>query len=198
MKFIKKFKSKLEKNKPLVISYKIIKCLFSIIVGIMLVLILVQKFSNNNLAIGGIRIFWVASESMKPEYDIGDIIVTKKVDAGDLKVGDNVTYHGEKGQVQDVIVTHKIISSRQSDGKYYFITKGTANETPDPEIKYSQIYGKVEYKTVVLSYISKLMNNVYIYYGMFTVIGVMASYQIVKIVFDKDEDDEDDEEKIDS
>lgn len=198
MKFIKKFKSKLEKNKPLVISYKILKWLFSIVVGIMLVLILVQKFSNNNLAIGGIRIFWVASESMKPEYDIGDIIVTKKVDASDLKVGDNVTYHGEKGQVQDVIVTHKIISSRQSDGKYYFITKGTANETPDPEIKYSQIYGKVEYKTVVLSYISKLMNNVYIYYGMFTVIGVMASYQIVKIVFDKDEDDEDGEEEIDS
>ena len=194
MKFIKKFKSKLEKNKPLVISYKIIKCLFSIIVGIMLVLILVQKFSNNNLAIGGIRIFWVASESMKPEYDIGDIIVAKKVDANDLKVGDNVTYHGEKGQVQDVIVTHKIISSRQSDGKYYFITKGTANETPDPEIKYSQIYGKVEYKTVVLSYISKLMNNVYIYYGMFTVIGVMASYQIVKIVFDKDEDVDDGDE----
>ena len=185
-------------HKPLVISYKILKWLFSVVVGIMLVLILVQKFSNNNLAIGGIRIFWVASESMKPEYDIGDIIVTKKVDASDLKVGDNVTYHGEKGQVQDVIVTHKIISSRQSDGKYYFITKGTANETPDPEIKYSQIYGKVEYKTVVLSYISKLMNNVYIYYGMFTVIGVMASYQIVKIVFDKDEDDEDGEEEIDS
>ena len=33
---------------------------------------------------------------------------------------------------------------------------------------------------------------------MFTVIGVMASYQIVKIVFDKDEDDEDGEEEIDS
>ena len=89
-KKIKKIKQKVENNKPLMITYKIFKWIFGIFLCLILFVILVQKFSNNNLSIGGVRIFSVATGSMKPEYQIGDIIVTKKVSAEELKVGDIV------------------------------------------------------------------------------------------------------------
>lgn len=188
-KKIKKIKQKVENNKPLMITYRIFKWIFGLFLCLILFVILVQKFSNNNLSIGGVRIFSVATGSMKPEYQIGDIIVTKKVPVEELKVGDNVTYLGKKLDMAGLIVTHKIMNIRQADGKYYFITKGTANEIADPEINYSQIYGKVTYHTVVLSFIGRVMTNIIAYYAMFTVVGVLASYQIVKIIFEKDEDE---------
>ena len=74
-KKIKKIKQKVENNKPLMITYKIFKWIFGLFLCLILFVILVQKFSNNNLSIGGVRIFSVATGSMKPEYQIGDIIV---------------------------------------------------------------------------------------------------------------------------
>lgn len=193
MKKIKEFKTKIENNKFLNISYRILKIIFTIFLISALIVVLIQKFFNNK-AIMGYRVFSVASESMKEEYAIGDIIIIKEVEPSELKVGDNVTYVGKKGNLNGLIITHKIMSVRKENNDYYYITKGTSNEIEDPEISYQQIYGKVIYKTIVFSYVGRLMSNVYSYYALFTVVGLYASYQVVKIKFE-DEEDEDEEEK---
>ena len=193
MKKLKEIKLKIENNKALYIICKLLKVIFTIFLIIALIVVLIQKFFHNK-AIMGYRVFSVASESMKDEYSIGDIILIKEVTASELKVGDNVTYIGKKGNLKDLIITHKIVSIRKDNNDYYYITKGTSNEVEDPEISYSQIYGKVIYKTVVFSYFGRLMSNVYSYYALFTVVGLYASYQIVKIQFE-DEEDEDEKEK---
>lgn len=193
MKKIKEFKTKIENNKFLNVSYRILKVIFTIFLISALIVVLIQKFFNNK-AIMGYRVFSVASESMKEEYSIGDIIIIKEVEPSELKVGDNVTYVGKKGNLNGLIITHKIMSVRKENNDYYYITKGTSNEIEDPEISYQQIYGKVIYKTIVFSYVGRLMSNVYSYYALFTVVGLYASYQVVKIKFE-DEEDEDEEEK---
>lgn len=193
MKKIKEFKTKIENNKFLNVSYRILKVIFTIFLISALIVVLIQKFFNNK-AIMGYRVFSVASESMKEEYSIGDIIIIKEVEPSELKVGDNVTYVGKKGNLSGLIITHKIMSVRKENNDYYYITKGTSNEIEDPEISYQQIYGKVIYKTIVFSYVGRLMSNVYSYYALFTVVGLYASYQVVKIKFE-DEEDEDEKEK---
>lgn len=193
MKNIKEFKRKLENNKLLCIIYKICKIVFGLFLLCALVVVLLQKFLNNK-SIAGYRVFSVASESMKQEYSIGDIIIIKEEEASKLKVGDDITYVGNKGTFDGLIITHRIISIRKDGNDYFFITKGTSNEVADPEISYSQVYGKVIYKTIVFSYIGRLMTNVYAYYALFTIVGLYASYQIVKIKFDN-EDDEDEKEE---
>ena len=149
MKKLKEIKSKIENNKALYIFCKIVKVLFSIFLAIALAVVLIQKFFNNK-AIMGYRVFSVASESMKDEYSIGDIIIIKEEEASKLKVGDNVTYIGQKSNLNGLIITHKIVSIRKDNNDYYYVTKGTSNEVEDPEIAYSQIYGKVVYKNVIL------------------------------------------------
>jgi signal peptidase len=197
MKKIKEFKTKIENNKFLNISYRILKVIFTIFLISALIVVLIQKFFNNK-AIMGYRVFSVASESMKEEYSIGDIIIIKEVEPSELKVGDNVTYVGKTSNLNGLIITHKIMSVRKENNDYYYITKGTSNEIEDPEISYQQIYGKVIYKTIVFSYVGRLMSNVYSYYALFTIVGLYASYQVVKIKFEDEEDEDEEKETTDN
>ena len=73
------------------ILFKIIKGIITAFLVVVLLLVIFQKVTNNKLTIGNIYIFEVASESMVPDYKLGDIIIVKKVDANTLKVGDDVT-----------------------------------------------------------------------------------------------------------
>jgi len=176
-------KEKIEKN----IVFKIARALLYVFVGLLLFVLIVQKVTNNNLSIGGIRIFMIVSESMKDEYQIGDILVSKKVPVEEINIGDNVTYKGEKMQLKGLVITHKVVEKRQMGDETYFVTRGLANNVSDPEIRYDQIYGKVIYKTIFLSAIAKLMNNQLTYYILFTLVALIISIEIVSAIFVSDE-----------
>ena len=191
MKKLKQLRDKINEN----IFVKIGKIIVYVIVALLLFVILVQKVSNNTISVGGIRVFMVVSESMKDEYNIGDILVSKSARAEDIDIGDNVTYLGEKSSLKGLIVTHKVISKEERNGEVYFVTKGIANAVEDPEISYSQIYGKVVYKTVFLSFLARLMSKPLTYYLLFLTVGVIISIDIVSAIFDSDDDEEEEEDE---
>ncbi len=178
------------------VLFKIIKGIITIFLLIVLSLVIFQKVTKNKLVIGNVYVFQVASGSMKPHYEIGDIIVVKKTDASSLKVGDDVTYLGRESNLNGLIITHRIISIKFND-KYYFTTKGTANEIEDPEITIDDIYGKVVYKTILFSFVGRLMTNITVYYLLFVSVGVAFAYEVITAFFKKD-DDSDDKEKEES
>ncbi len=168
-------------NKVLKIIGKIIYILLYVVILVTLLVVVIQRFSNNNITIAGFRIFNVATGSMVPEYNVGDIIVSKEIDPNDLQVGDNIVYKGEKQDFKDKIVTHQIIEKREENGKIYFTTKGIANEEPDPEISEDQVYGKIVYKTIILSFISGIINNIYAFYFL---IFIPIAIIICKLIID--------------
>lgn len=186
MKKLKQFKEKIENN----IIFKILKAIMYIIVVLLLIVIIVQKVTKNKLSVGGFGVYMIVSESMKGEYEIGDILVSKHADADDIKVGDNVTYLGKKGTLKGLIVTHKVIEKEERDGKVYFTTKGIANQIADPEISYDQVYGKVIYKTFILSFLGKLMSKQISYYILFFAVGIVISIEIVSSMFNSDDEKE--------
>lgn len=145
-----------------------------------LVIVIVQRFSNNKINFKGYYMFTIASESMVPDYKVGDIIISKKVDTNNLNVGDDITYVGEKGELKGLVITHRIVKKEKRDNKEYFTPKGIANQIEDPEIQISNIYGKVIYKTKILSFFSRLMQNIIIYYVMFIGVGVAFSYEFLR------------------
>lgn len=190
---------KISENKILKIIFNIIYYLIFIIVIMMLIVVVLQRTSNNDISLGGYRIFTVATGSMVPKYNVSDILISKKVDVSELKVGDDVVYKGKEGSFKDKFVTHQIISmEKQEDGSYNIITKGIANPEQDPEIKGEQIYGKIIYKVKTLSYIGKLISNIYIFYFfVFIPIAIIIFKQIRNIALSS-EDDEDEEDKDDN
>ncbi len=171
--------------------FRIIKGIITVFLCVVLLLVIFQKFTKNRVALGNIYIFQVVSESMIPEYKIGDIIVTKKTNPVSLNVGDDVTYVASAEGINGMTITHRIISKREVDGKYYFVTKGINNPIEDPEISEDMIYGKVIYHTILFSFVGRLMTNIVIYYILFVSVGVAFSYEVVSSFFIKDKDEDD-------
>ena len=170
--------------------WKIIKGIITAFLIVVLLLVLFQKITKNKVVIGNIYIFQIASDSMVPEYQVGDVIVVKKVDTKKLSVGDDVTYLGTADNLRGLIITHRIVSLREEDNKRYFITKGLANVIEDPEINENNIYGKVVYQTILFSFVGRLMTNIVIYYLLFVSVGVAFAYEIISPFFLNESDEE--------
>lgn len=120
--------------------------------------------------------FSVASSSMAPDYEIGDILIVKQTDTRDIKVGDSVSYYGKVGSFKDKVITHKVIKiDKDVDGNLIFHTKGISNLVEDPLVYENQIYGVVVHEAEILSLIYKIINT---QYGMFILIIIPIFYII--------------------
>lgn len=174
----------------------ILKTICVILLLILIAVLALQRFSNNEMAIAGIRIFNVATESMVPEYEVGDVLLVKEVDTDTLEIGDNITYLGEQGSFANRVVTHQIVDIEEIDGEKIYHTKGIANDAEDPTITADRIYGKVIYKCLIISLLTKLMNNMAVFYiVVFIPVGILIFLQIKAHIDDKNDGDDDDDEE---
>ena len=176
--------------------WAIVRTILTIILVGLLVIVVTQRVSNNKMAVAGFRIFTVVTESMKPEYVVGDAIFTQTIEPSEIKVGDDITYLGMAESFKDKIVTHRVINiEKAEDGTYIFETKGIANPKADPKINESQIFGKVIYKIKSISYINSIIGNLYgMYFAIFIPFGLIMfiEYILYKRDNEEDEDIEDD------
>lgn len=81
---------------------------------------------------GAYRTLTVLTGSMTPAYPPGSIIVIAPVKVWDVKRGDVITYNAPTAG--SPVVTHRVVSIRQRDGKRLVVTKGDANSDVDPWI----------------------------------------------------------------
>lgn len=73
----------------------------------------------------GYRLIAIKSGSMRPAFDVGDLVVSRAVAPGEVRPGDIVTFRDpEFGQE---LVTHRVVSVRLHDSTAAFVTKGDAN-----------------------------------------------------------------------
>ena len=181
-----------------------IKFILTIVIIVFIAVILIQRFSNNNISLAGYRIFTVVTESMVPKYKVGDVILVKEEEKSNIQIGDDVTYMGKIGSYADKIVTHQVIGIEiGNDGLLKFHTKGIANEDEDPLVSEEQIYGVVQAKLQIVTFLNGIINNMY---GMYFLIIIplaiimfteFKSFKEEKIDYDEDDDEdlEDNQEK---
>ena len=181
---------KIKENKALKVIGNIIYILLFIIVILMLVVVILQRVSDNSISLGGYRLFTVATGSMEPEYQVGDVLISQEIDTNEIQVGDNIVYRGNTGSFKDKIVTHQVVSIREENGEKKITTKGIANVEEDPEIDGSQVYGKVIYKVKTLSFIGQIIKNIYVFYFIIFVPIAIIIFRQVRIILKKDDDEE--------
>ena len=185
---------KIKNNKVISFLGNLIYIILFLIVFLMLIVVILQRATDNSLTLGGYRLFNVLTGSMIPKYEVGDTLIAKEVDPSSLKIGDDVVYKGKEDNFKDKIVTHQIIDIKNEDGNYKITTKGIANDIEDPQIDQSQLYGKIIYKVKTLSVLGKMVKNIYVFYFMiFVPIVVIIFKQIYNVIKNNEEDD--DEEK---
>ena len=176
---------KLKENKILNIIYNMGYTLLTILVVAILMVVILQRVSNNTFSLGGFKIFNILTGSMLPKYEVGDILISKDIAPSEIQIGDDIVYLGNSGTFAGKTVTHQVIGIEDENGTYKFHTKGIANTEEDPLVSEEQVRGKIVYKIRTLSYISKLINNLYsFYFVIFIPIAILIFLEIKRLVID--------------
>jgi signal peptidase len=91
-----------------------------------------------NTGLLGARPTLVAGVSMEPTFETGDVVITRKVSAEDIQVGDVIHYRSEKG-----FVLHRVVDIQTDKGEPVFITRGDNSGVNDDPVRASQVEGEV-------------------------------------------------------
>ena len=145
-------------NKIFKIVYGTLKNIFFTVLILYVVFICVQRLSGNN-SVFGFRLFTVATGSMKGVYNVNDVIAVKDFDNKKLKVGDDIAFVGNRGGLENKLVTHRIIKIEEESNVRIFTTKGVKNSVEDPSITESQILGKVVGVVPVVTQINHVVKS---------------------------------------
>ena len=108
----------------------IVLCLILFIVIMTIgITIIYKSYSEPNRipSVFGWKPFIVLSSSMEDTIMPGDLILTKEIDALELKEGDVISFRTNKYTV----VTHRIINIADEEGERKYYTKGDNNDTDD-------------------------------------------------------------------
>lgn len=91
----------------------------------------------------------IATGSMIPTINIGDIAIIQKCKPHEIEIGDIIEY-----STDNLNVTHRVVDIKDlGSGRVGFVTKGDNNEQKDREIiQQSQLVGKVLFKIRFLGY----------------------------------------------
>ena len=120
-------------------NIKIAKKVFEVIAIILIYNIILIAISSANriniINIFGYKSYIIKTNSMEPTISTNDVVITKKVEKQNIKVGDVITFFQE-GEV----ITHRI-TKIDENGDY--TTKGDNNNIEDTfKINYKDIEGK--------------------------------------------------------
>ena len=100
----------------------------------------------------------IATASMYPIIEVGDIAIIQKCEPHEIVIGDVIEY-AYKGTT----VVHRVLEIDKKYDSYYFVTKGDNNSSKDADlVTESQIIGKYLFRIRYLGYPSimlKLMRN---------------------------------------
>jgi signal peptidase len=104
----------------------------------------------SNAGLLGFQPSIIASGSMQPNLNVGDMAIVVPSKPADIKVGDIIQYQGESEPV-----IHRVINKYQERGQTYFITKGDANNAQDPKpVSENQVIGKATFTIPKLGWAS--------------------------------------------
>lgn len=129
---------------------KIVKKVIEVIAVILIYNIILIMISSENVSIlnmFGYKSYIIKTNSMEPTISVNDVIIAKKVDKRDIKMGDVITFlhNGE-------VITHRI-TKVDLNGEY--TTKGDNNNIEDIfKTNYDNIEGK---HIVTIPYLGKLV-----------------------------------------
>ncbi|MGM9877920.1 MAG: signal peptidase I [Bacilli bacterium] len=136
-------KKRLFKKIGQVISYTLIVILM-IIASFLMLYIITCKIATKKGEIPPFGLYTIISPSMVPNINVYDVILIKKVETSNLKVGDIITFKSTNNFFGNTPITHRIVEILDTEDGIRYEVKGDANAIEDEEkVIPENIYGKV-------------------------------------------------------
>ena len=189
------------------------KKVISNIINVILVLVLllaagvmvltgINAKSGKATTVLGYGFMAVQTGSMTPEYPVGSVIIIKETDPSKLSKNDVITFYSSHPQLNDMIVTHRIVDViDDGDGTYSFTTKGDANTINDEyPAEGEKVIGKVLAKSSLMQKLVNLRQNPATFFVLILLpMCVIIAYEVFAIykksTAEKDGKASDNEEK---
>ncbi len=118
----------------------------------------------------------IASGSMRPTLDVGDIAIVVPTPVEKIKVGDIIQYW-RVGEPAPTI--HRVIEINRAGGATYIVTKGDANTAPDEPIMATRALGKVVFTIPKIGWISIYLKEAVATAWSFLASNTQAAYAIL-------------------
>jgi len=97
----------------------------------------------------------IGSGSMQPTLNAGDIAIILSAPVDTIAEGDIIQY-----RTADAPIIHRVTDTYTSGGSRWFITKGDANNAPDPDpVGQDQVMGKVVFTIPQLGWVSVALKD---------------------------------------
>lgn len=144
-----------------VLSYALF--IFLLLIGVTLLVYVLDikiRAAKGDYSSPTFNAYVVLTGSMLPEIKVNDVVVTKKIDAKDLKEGDVITFASADSRFLGTIITHRIIKKNPPSGNegYTFQTRGDNNNVADSAlVPEKNIFGKVIIKIPKLGYLQEFL-----------------------------------------
>lgn len=144
-----------------VISYALF--IWLLLIGITLLIYVANmkiKESKGDYTPPKFNAYVVLTGSMVPKINVKDVIITKKVDAKELKKGDIITFVSTDPRFEGVTITHRIVDimTDENTGEVSYKTRGDNNNVDDSAlVKDSNIMGKVIIKLPKIGYLQDFL-----------------------------------------
>ncbi len=148
--------------------------------------VLISRLSGKTPNIFGYKFYVIATDSMTPSLEVGDVIISKKVkDFSSLELDDVITYNCEKGKLAGMSITHRIVEIDEENGKYSFRTQGTKEGATVDEyaVEEHQIDGVMVSKVPLLGKLISFISKPYVFFIVLIVpLCVCLFFEIKKVV----------------
>lgn len=179
---VKRGIDKTKRNKYNILPY-IMKALLILVSAIIIYNFFLLAFSAKTdkeaKYVFGYRAYVIITDSMKPNLNIGDIILIQKTENDQIDTGDIVTYKVSENSER---ITHRIVE-KSSD---IYVTKGDNNKLEDKNIvRFENIEGKYIYKIPFIGKIFLKAEN--LLYVFFISIIILTLYLYNRRTYSKSE-----------
>ena len=177
-------------------GYKIVEilrtiCVYLLAAGIILGAILFAVDRSPTKSFFGFRYYTVLTDSMKPEFITGDMVIVRLKNADSINVGDIITFNPSSGS--EAYLTHRVtqkIDDYEGSGITCFRTKGDANNTEDSFlIDEERVIGTVEFHIPKLGTVVRFIQLRW-YFIVPLLLLIVLFFHLLKIYFSNDEEAE--------
>ena len=140
---------------------KILKTAGLIVLILILLLTVVVVLSTvfqdeRHMSPWGTGFFIIGSGSMEPNIPTGSIFMVKSVPQDKISVDDVLTFLATDWRT---VVTHRVREINEDDGTYFYTTRGDANDTDDPPVRYERVIGRVVFVIPGSDFLILLLGN---------------------------------------
>lgn len=134
----------------------------------------------------------VATGSMEPTIPTNSLIIVKKAEPSDVKVGDIICFYSSDPKIEGLPNTHRVIEVENENGKYVFTTQGDASEIPDEyKVDGDRIVGRFVKSFQAEKLLNVLQSQYFFFFALLIPLCVVVFFEFLhvkKVIAQKKED----------